>query len=420
MDNSFRTDFLDVIWYKDSNGNKISKEITNENHIITNGLIVLDGIPDKFYKVEISGMYETDIKNSLTSAEFFKVDYDHAKVYFHSSLEGQTINITRYFSRGIIKINANRIFDENDGQILDGNKQLKTLQDFINSIKGINFEEWDSNKVYTPNKCVSYHGSTFRCIKTTYNHELPTNIEYWEVMTAGFNNCGEYLNGKKYDLRDIVIYTPLRGIYVCILPTDGTQSPTNATYWKEIISIKEEVDLAIEKANFANEQGMYAKTQGDYALEKGSYANEKAILAQEKANYAKQQGDYAKEKTDYAIEEVYKAKYSIDNVDNFYNNLQSIFIAHDAGIIITHNLNKYPLPNAVAMSSGYGDSGYGNFGYGDNCVYQIGCRAEYIDMNTIRLYLDETFEGTPTVTQINNNEYQVDFDADDSIKVFLF
>lgn len=419
MNNSFRTDFLDILWYTDSNNNKISKEKINEGHVITNGLIVLDEIPDFFYKVEINHMYEIDINSELTSAELFKVDYDHAKIYFHPDLEGQVINITRYFSRGIIKLSAKRVFDENDGQILDSNKIEKTLQDFINNIKSLQFEEFDSNKVYTPNKCVIYHGSTFKCIKTTFNHELPTNITYWEVLAAGFNNCKEYVEGKKYDLRDIVSYTPQRGIYICILPTDGTQNPLNITYWKEIISIKREVDLATEKTNYANEQGDYAKNQGDYALEKGNLANTKASLAQEKANYAQQQGDFAKVNSDYAIDEMNKAQYSIDNVDNFYDNLRSLFVAHDAGIIINHNLNKYPLPLAITTSSGYGTGGFGDFGFGDNAIFQIGCRAEYIDLNTIRLYLDETIEGMASLTTISQTQYQVDFPSGISLAIEL-
>lgn len=560
MDNSFRTDFLDILWYKDGYGDKVSREITNEGHIVTNGLIVLDEIPDAFYKVEVAGMYETDIKNSLISAEFFKVDYDHAKIYFHPDLEGKTVNVSRYFSRGIIKLSAKRVFDEIDGQVLDSNKIDKTLQDFINSIKSIQFEEFDVSKVYTPNKCVLYHGSTFRCIKTTFNHELPTNTEYWEVMSAGLNYRDGYTGGTNYDLRDIVSYIPERAIYICIQPTNGTQLPTDTNYWLQMLSLKDEVDLAIEKANladlkanYANEQGdyalaqgdyakqeggilsqiitdftyigeynsaieyvpknvviyngstyinkvacnnvlptdinnwqilasgfvykgdydntvnyelrdmvyyepektiyfciksskgnvptnttfwikslsvksetdyataqgNYAKVEGDFALEKGTYANEKGAYALNQGDYAKQQGDFAKVNSDYAIDEVNKAQYSIDNVDNFYDNLRSLFVAHDAGIVINHNLNKYPLPLAIATSSGYGCSGFGNFGYGSESIFQIGCRAEYLDLNNIALYFDEQFEGTPILTKISDTQYQVDFDNDIGVMIEL-
>lgn len=405
---------IDIKWNTDGQGNKISIPIYNEQHQVGQQCITLNQIPDYFYKVQIDGLYE--IEDGIPDNTQFKVNYEMGIVTFHESHESEVITINQYGGRGIWRTSAKRIYDDTN-LTLEGTSQ--TLQDFIDSVKKYNYEDWNSNKIYTPNKIVSYHGSTFICIKTTLNHELPTNVIYWEVLAAGFNNCKEYVGGRKYDVRDIVSYVPQRGIYICILPTDGTQSPLNATYWEEIISIKTEVDLATEKANYANEQGNYAKNQGDYALEKANLANAKASLAQEKADYAQQQGDFAKVNSDYAIDEMNKAQYSIDNVDNFYDNLRSLFVAHDAGIVINHNLNKYPLPLAITTSSGYGTGGFGDFGFGDNAVFQIGCRAEYMDLNTIRLYLDETIEGVASLTTISQTQYQVDFPSGISLAIEL-
>jgi hypothetical protein len=125
-------DFLDAIkiqWYTDSMGQKQSIQIDNEVGQIINGKLTLSHIPDYFYKVEIAGLSETT-EGNLTSNQF-RVNYHNGDVIFHPSREGQNINITRYFARGVVLYPASRIYTKmgTAGQV------EITLQNLIDSIQ---------------------------------------------------------------------------------------------------------------------------------------------------------------------------------------------------------------------------------------------------------------------------------------------
>ena len=102
-------EFFDIIWHIDSDGNKVSIQRINEQYKIVNGKIILNGIPDLFYKVIISDKFEVNSIEQIIDNSFFKVSYLTGEVFFHSSLEGQTIIITQYYDRGIIKLYGLRV-----------------------------------------------------------------------------------------------------------------------------------------------------------------------------------------------------------------------------------------------------------------------------------------------------------------------
>ena len=97
-------EFFDIIWHTDDNGNKVSIQRINEQYKIVNGKIILNGIPDSFYKVTISNKYEVNSIEQIISNIYFKVNYLTGEVYFHSSLEGQLITIAQYYDRGLINV----------------------------------------------------------------------------------------------------------------------------------------------------------------------------------------------------------------------------------------------------------------------------------------------------------------------------
>ena len=102
-------EFFEVLWHTDEYGNKVSIKRLNEQQKIVNNRIVLKEIPDNFYKIQITGKYEIDISQVISNAIYFKTDYLTGEVYFHPSLEGQTITIAQYFGRGLIKTFAKRV-----------------------------------------------------------------------------------------------------------------------------------------------------------------------------------------------------------------------------------------------------------------------------------------------------------------------
>lgn len=124
------TEFFDILWFTDDNGNKISIQRTNEQHRIINGKILLFNVPDSFYKVTISGKYEININSEILSGDYYKVSYLTGEVYFHSSLEGTTITIAQYYGRGLIRTMAKRVELLNENNLYSSDN----IEDFASEI----------------------------------------------------------------------------------------------------------------------------------------------------------------------------------------------------------------------------------------------------------------------------------------------
>lgn len=186
---------------------------------------------------------------------------------------------------------------------------------------------------------------------------------------------GYYEESTTYVRKDIVTYG--NGIYIALQDTQGNL-PTNTDYFKEILS----TDTVIENVNAMG-------------------------------NYAKEQGDLTKEKIDYAVEQISLANTTIETVENFDYNLSSLFACYDSGIVINHNLNDYPDINCVALNRNYGQFGYGASGYGESIPYKMRSNIEYIDMNNIRVFLEEKFTETPTITKTASRTYSAYFPVED-------
>lgn len=475
---------IDIKWNTDGQGNRIKIPIYNEQHMIAQGYFTLNQIPDYGDKVIINGLYEID--DGVPDATQFKVNYDMGIVNFHESHEGEVITINQYSGRGIWSVSSKKVYDDSTGQPIDANQ---TLQDFINKVKEYQYENWDSTKVYTPNKIVSYNGSTFICIQQTLNHEIPTNTDFWSVLAAGTSWKGIYNNLTQYELRDIVYYDEQKTIYYCIKRSLGNL-PTNTEYWQSMISVLEETTYATQQGDYAKEQGNYAKNEGDtlaniianftYIEEynvntqyqpknmvyyNGStYINKVACQGINPSNSTYWQliaagyilrGNYsdleqyhlkdivfygATNKLYECIQETTAGITPLDNthwiekmdvsnliqlVNDYTNDITSLYVAHDVGVEITHNLNDYVTCHCVTINGGgYGHGGYGGiFGYGESPAYEVKSRVMYDitnPTNKIQIFLDEGFSGTPTITTVNSKTYDISFSNDVAeLRVYL-
>jgi len=106
----------------DSNGNRISENIYNEEYNIYSSRIVLNQIPDNFFGVSIENdsVPMVEIKNKskeLGVGEFF-VDYATGLVRFNSALEGVTVMVTEYSGIGFISYPADRIYTKTNGTMI--------------------------------------------------------------------------------------------------------------------------------------------------------------------------------------------------------------------------------------------------------------------------------------------------------------
>lgn len=224
-------DFLYPVWYKDSTGNKISVQRTNETYEIIKNKVLLKEIPDEFYKVNITNYYEIKQGNIPSDNEYY-VDYYTGEIVFNESQNAKTITVSSYYARGIIYIFAERIITDFDSQNNNIKETFKTLIDNLNH-KGV----YSSSTTYYPRNIVSYAGGSYMCIQQCTNIP-PSNTLYWQQLTNPglelvFRN--EYDNGLTYDAKDLVSYDG--SLYYCLQPSTGNL-PTDNAYWSVFLVAK--------------------------------------------------------------------------------------------------------------------------------------------------------------------------------------
>lgn len=159
-----------AVWEVDNNGEKISIPILNEPKQVIGNKFVLEGIPDEQYRVFINGLVEIDIKDKITNANQFKVDYrKNGVVFVHDSLDGQWLTVSSYSSKGLVYMPASRIWtklsvDGKVTQTMDGafdildsqSDSIQALGTNIQALKGVRISEGitepiDTKYWYDPN-----------------------------------------------------------------------------------------------------------------------------------------------------------------------------------------------------------------------------------------------------------------------------
>ena len=136
-------DPIKIQWNINEQGEKISVEMQPEPIVVSNNAGTLIQIPDKFYRVQINEYIDPlDITTKVNDYDYieiindeiipengYRVDYQMGLIFFHPSKEGQTITITKYYGRGIVRTPVTRIYSQVDEQ---GNV-VETLGDILNS-----------------------------------------------------------------------------------------------------------------------------------------------------------------------------------------------------------------------------------------------------------------------------------------------
>src|SRR5210317_1720613 len=111
--------------------------------------------------------------------------------------------------------------------------------------EGLQWEDtYDPSTVYQDGDVVNYGGYTYVYVNATpASGQTPTDNSYWDVVTTGYKNTGEYLHGTAYKTGDVVKYGGnsyvVNANHTNQYPanTDGT---TNSSYW----------DLLVEGFNY--------------------------------------------------------------------------------------------------------------------------------------------------------------------------
>jgi len=297
------------------NDEPVSIIINSENHVIYDSQIHLAQIPDEFYRVVITEMTEINIKDDISSATEFKVDYKHGAIYFDQSLEGASVTIGSYYGKGFKLVYADRIIG---GMLYDGS--YVTLQEMIDEqFVGVSLEFlWDGTELgikredeadYTYVDLKGIQGETGNgitsIIRTSgtgaegtidtytitytdtttstfqiYNGEDGADFQYiWDGTQLGIKTDeettytytdlqgdgliwrGVYNSSTTYYMNDLVKNNSI--IYICLGETTGNNTD-NLTYWNEFILVGANI-IKEEEFTATDGQTVFTLTSGSYA-----------------------------------------------------------------------------------------------------------------------------------------------------------
>jgi len=253
-------EFFSVLWFTDDNGNKVSIQRLNEQQIIVNGKIILNNIPDSFYKVQITNKYEIDINSEIISNIYFKVNYLTGEVYFHSSLEGQTITIAQYFGRGLIKTMAKRVELSNENNLYNATNIEDFATDITNRVNNIvssagdsNTEIVDARQSIVKDKSFITLDSRIEEIESEFIEfgDINTNIKNFNIMSqdsrpvkSGVSITSPKLCIKTSDDAFLIIQKANKGYLAYTLNTlNGTDVSSYGVNW-ELVRLKKVQHIA--------------------------------------------------------------------------------------------------------------------------------------------------------------------------------
>ena len=106
--------------------------------------------------------------------------------------------------------------------------------------EGLQFEDsYDSSTEYQDGDVVTYGGYTYVYVNSTPSSgNTPTDNSYWDVVTTGFNNTGEYSHGTTYKTGDVVKYGgnsyEVNANHTNQYPAN-TDGSTNSSYWNLLV-----------------------------------------------------------------------------------------------------------------------------------------------------------------------------------------
>lgn len=257
--------YLDNVFiqWNEVGGQKVVLGIDNEQKKIFNYIAVLNQIPDIATRVTIDGMFEINNNQEITLPSQFKVNYANGFVTFHPDLDNTTVTISHYAGRGIIYYPSSRIYTQ---MSQDGTTVEQTFQNLVDTINEYQYMGvYNNSTTYQTNQQVYYNGSTYIAISTTLGN-LPTNDNYWRILSAGNNFSGDFSDIIQYYQRDCVQYN--KAIYQCISkPPIGTL-PTNITYWIQMVSLN---DIYTDYINVLKPDILSATANANNARYKGDY-----------------------------------------------------------------------------------------------------------------------------------------------------
>ena len=144
--------------------------------------------------------------------------------------------------------------------------------------EGLQWEDsYNASTTYQDGDVVTYGGYTYVYINATpASGNTPTDNTYWDVITTGFNNTGEYSHGTTYKTGDVVKYGgnsyEVNANHTSQYPanTDGT---TNSSYWNLLVKGLDYQSSPYDAATTYNIGDVVRYTSSSYVMLKDRQVN---------------------------------------------------------------------------------------------------------------------------------------------------
>jgi hypothetical protein len=144
--------------------------------------------------------------------------------------------------------------------------------------EGLQWEDsYSGSTTYQDGDVVSYGGYTYVYINSTpASGQTPTDNTYWDVITTGYNNTGDYSHGTAYKTGDVVGY----GGYVYVAKANAssqypsnTNGTVNSTYWDLLVKGLAYSSTAYDAATVYNIGQVIRYTSSTYVALQDRFSN---------------------------------------------------------------------------------------------------------------------------------------------------
>ena len=185
------------------------------------------------YVVTANHTSQSSIANFYTDLSAGKYSLHSESLFFKGAWESSTFyRLNDLVKNGAFQYRCILQYTSGSDFAIGSNWQVFT--------EGLQFEDsYNSSTTYQDGDVVTYGGYTYVYINATpASGQTPTDNSYWDVVTTGFNNTGEYSHGTTYKTGDVVKYG---GNSYVVNANHSSQYPantngsTNSSYWDLLV-----------------------------------------------------------------------------------------------------------------------------------------------------------------------------------------
>ncbi len=178
-----------------------------------------------------AGFYSSDLSywNIHTEGLFFKGDWSASNFY-------KLNDLVKYGAFHYRCINSHT--SASDFSLTDADGSTVNWRVFT---EGLQWEDsYNSSTTYQDGDVVTYGGYTYVYVNSTpASGQTPTDNTYWDIVTTGYKNTGDYSHGTAYKTGDVVRYggnTYVANANATSQYPANTNGTTNSSYWELVIS----------------------------------------------------------------------------------------------------------------------------------------------------------------------------------------